>query len=259
MRPDGDSQCRNSLETPLTQSLGEPEILVLEKGIVFEPPDTAPSQGEQHTVVIAYLFQASLDCSHCGEKFNGMHLENYVDHLESVHSNVSHTWMFLCALCAHHLQTEEEILEHMSDSHVSELSRLPREAIKQGRDQLIPLVCKEGENEVEEPDETPMLPEEAPTQLPEETSPQDSLVEEEVPPCHPLYLVCQRGQTCQQDRLTHLQLALHPAICHSIPLSLMHLGQTHLSDRPQQRTELPEPRRIVQNRGGRRRRRCTKS
>ena len=43
------------------------EILVLEEGVAFESSDTIHSQGEQHTVVIAYPFQASLDCLHCGE------------------------------------------------------------------------------------------------------------------------------------------------------------------------------------------------
>lgn len=54
------------------------EILVLEEGVAFESSDTIHSQGEQHTVVIAYPFQASLDCLHCGEKFDGMDLEDYV-------------------------------------------------------------------------------------------------------------------------------------------------------------------------------------
>ena len=130
------------------------EIIVLEEGaaqtIVVEEGATqvepTGSQGEVVTIVIAYPLQVALECPHCCMKWVGDALEGYIEHLSSSHSNFTYSYMFVCALCAAHTDTEHEVLQHLVNEHIPDLATLPISTIKQGKNTLLPLLEGTTEN-----------------------------------------------------------------------------------------------------------------
>jgi len=92
----------------------EIEVIVLEERITQEesapPPPSPPS--ESTNIVIAYPLQVILECPHCHLKWVGQAPEGYADHL-ATHNEATHSWMFLCALCAAHTDNDQDILHHL--------------------------------------------------------------------------------------------------------------------------------------------------
>ena len=113
------------------------EIIVLEGAATQEEPASSP--GKATNVVIAYPIQVILECPHCHMKWVGDALEGYADHLAS-HEEFAHSWMFLCALCAEHASSEQDILNHLVKDHVPDLATLPISTIKQGKSVLLPML-----------------------------------------------------------------------------------------------------------------------
>ena len=65
--------------------------------------------------------------------------KGYADHLAS-HYGSTHSWMFVCALCAGQMDNEEDILHHLVNNHLSDLTTLLISTIKQGRSVLLPVL-----------------------------------------------------------------------------------------------------------------------
>jgi len=102
-------------------------------------PHREDSQEEQtgtpHTIVIAYPLQVTLDCPFCETYYQGRDLLEFAKHIDSAHVEACQ-WMFMCALCAAHTSTEDELLEHLLQEHAAELVSLPKECFQQGRNTI---------------------------------------------------------------------------------------------------------------------------
>ena len=174
------------------------ETIVLEEGTALqvglqdgesretvEVEEPAGSQGEVVNIVIAYPLQVALDCPHCSMKWVGEALEGYIEHLASSHREFTHLYMFVCALCAAHTNTEPEILQHLANEHISDLTVLPESAIKQGKSTLLSLLGHE---------------ERSASSSPSIASPPHLSDEDEVPPL-PAPLPCMLGFSSPQSQI----------------------------------------------------------
>ena len=105
------------------------------------------SQGKVVTIVIAHPLQVALEFPHCCMKWVGDIIKGYIEkHLSSSHSEYTHSYMFDCALCADHTDTEHEMLQHPVNEHIPDLATLPISTIKQGKSILLPLLEGTAEN-----------------------------------------------------------------------------------------------------------------
>ena len=87
-------------------------------------------QQVSHILLLLHTPTGNTYCLFCELYYQGRDLFKFAKHLDAAHKEACQ-WMFMCAVCATHTSTEDEMLENLTNERAAELVSLPRECFQQ--------------------------------------------------------------------------------------------------------------------------------